>query len=80
MPRVGAHRGLAKGASIQPPYRARHPPAEVVGGEGGRGHPCALQIDPWLHLRKPQSPLCQREHPPTMDSGDDPRSGKALVS
>jgi hypothetical protein len=77
---VGAHRGLAKDASIQPPYRTRYPPEEVIGGEGGRGHPRALQIDPWLHLREPQPPLCQREHPPAMDSGDDPRSGKALIS
>jgi hypothetical protein len=76
---VGAHRGLAKDASIQPPYRTLYPPEEVVGGEGGRGHPRALQIDPGLHLREPQPPLCQTEHPPAMDSGDDPRSGKALI-
>ena len=36
-----------------------------------------LQIDPWLHFRKPQPPLCQWEHPPAVDSGDDPRGGKA---
>jgi hypothetical protein len=39
---VGAHRGLAKDASIQPPYHTRYSPEEVVGGEGGRGHPRAL--------------------------------------
>jgi hypothetical protein len=77
---VGPHRGLAKGASIQPPYRTHYPLEEVIGGEGGRGHPQALQIDPRLHLCKPQPPLCQRAHPPTMDSGDDPRSGKAPIS
>jgi hypothetical protein len=43
---VGAHRGLAKDASVQPPYRTRYPPEEVVGGEGGQGHPRALQINP----------------------------------
>jgi hypothetical protein len=31
---IGAHRGLVKGASIQPPYRARYPSEEVVGGDG----------------------------------------------
>jgi hypothetical protein len=36
---VGMHRGLAKDASVQPPYRVRYPSEEVVGGEGGRGHP-----------------------------------------
>jgi hypothetical protein len=36
---VGTHRGLAKDASVQPPYCARYPAEEVVGGEGGRGHP-----------------------------------------
>jgi hypothetical protein len=77
---VGAHRGLAKDVSIQPPYRTRYPPAEVVGGERGRGHPRALQIDPRFHLREPQPLLCQREHPPAMDSDDDPRSSKALIS
>jgi hypothetical protein len=53
---------------------------EVVDREGGRGHPRALQIDPRLHLREPQPPLCQREHPPAMDSGDNPCSCKALIS
>jgi hypothetical protein len=43
---VRTHRGLAKGTSIQPPYRTCYPLEEVVGGEGGRGHPRALQIDP----------------------------------
>jgi hypothetical protein len=75
---VGAHRGLAKDASIQPPYRTRYPPEEVVGGEGGRGHPRTLQINPRLHLRKPHPPLCQWEHPPVVDSGDDSCGGKAL--
>jgi hypothetical protein len=77
---VGTHRRLAKGASIQPPYCTCYPLEEVVYGEGGRGHSRALQIDPRVHLRKPQLPLCQREHPPTTDSGNDPRSGKALIS
>jgi hypothetical protein len=77
---VAAHRGLAKDVSIQPPYRTRYPPTEVVDRKGGRGHLRALQIDPQLHLREPQPPLYQREHPPAMDSGDDPRSGKALMS
>jgi hypothetical protein len=36
---VRTHRGLAKDTSVQPPYRARYPSEEVVGGEGGRGHP-----------------------------------------
>jgi hypothetical protein len=31
---VRTHRGLVKGASVQPPYRARYPSEEVVGGEG----------------------------------------------
>jgi hypothetical protein len=31
---IGAHRGLVEGASVQPPYRARYPSEEVVGGEG----------------------------------------------
>jgi hypothetical protein len=43
---VGTHRGLTENASIQPPYRTRYPPEEVVGGEGGQGHPRTLQIDP----------------------------------
>ena len=43
---VGTHRGLGKGAGIQPPYCTRYLPAEVVGGEGGRRHLRALQIDP----------------------------------
>jgi hypothetical protein len=47
---VGAHRGLAKDASIRPPYRTRYLPEEVVGRERGQGHPRALQIDPRLHL------------------------------
>jgi hypothetical protein len=47
---VGTHRGLAKDASVQPPYRARYPSEEVVSGEGGRGHPGTLQINPRLHL------------------------------
>jgi hypothetical protein len=76
---VGKHCGLGKGASIQPPYRTCYPPAEVVGREGGRGHPRALQIDPQLHLRKPRPPLYQREHPPAMDGGNDPRSGEPLI-
>jgi hypothetical protein len=75
---VGTHRGLAKDASVQPPYRACYPSEEVVGGEGDRGHPGTLQINPWLHLRKPQPPLCQWEHPLAVDSGDDPHGGKAL--
>jgi hypothetical protein len=33
---------------------------------------------PRLHFRKPQPPLCQWEHPPAVDSGDDPRGGKAF--
>jgi hypothetical protein len=74
------HHRLAKGASVQPPYRTCYPLAEVVGGEGGQGHPRALQIDPRLHLRKPQPALRQREHPPTMDSGDDPHSSKVPIS
>ena len=77
---VGAHRGLGKGPSVLLPHRTRYPLEEVVGGEGGRGHLRALQIDPRLHLCKPQWPLCQKEHPPAMDSGDDPRSGKASIS
>jgi hypothetical protein len=36
---VGTHRGLVKDASVQPPYRARYPSEEVVGGKGGQGHP-----------------------------------------
>jgi hypothetical protein len=77
---VRTHHGLGKGAGIQPPYRTRYPPAEVIGGEGGRRHLRALQIDPRLHLRKRQPPLRQGKHPPAMDSGDDPRSGKASIS
>jgi hypothetical protein len=57
---VGAHRGLGKGAGIQPPYRTCYPPAEVIDGEGSRGRLRALQIDTRLHLRKRQSPLRQR--------------------
>jgi hypothetical protein len=77
---AGTHHELGKGAGIQPPYRTRYPPVEVVGGEGGQRHLRALQIDPRLHLRKRQPPLCQRKHPLAMDSGDDPRSGKAPIS
>jgi hypothetical protein len=77
---VEAHRGLGKSASVLLPYRTCYPLEEVVGGEGGRGHPRALQIDSRLHLCKPQRLLYQREHPPTMDSVDDPRSGKAPIS
>jgi hypothetical protein len=33
---------------------------------------------PLLHLRKPHPPLCQWEHPLAVDSGDDPRGGKAF--
>jgi hypothetical protein len=35
----GMHRGLVKNASVQPPYHARYPFEEVVGGEGGWRHP-----------------------------------------
>jgi hypothetical protein len=77
---LGAHHGLGKGTGIQPPYRTRYPPAEVVGGEGGRGHLRARQINPRLHLRKWQPPLRQRKHPPAMGSGDDPRGGKTPIS
>jgi hypothetical protein len=77
---VGAHRGLGKGADIQPPYRTRYPPAEVVNGEGSRGCLRALQINPRFHLRKRQPPLRQRKHPPVMGSGDDPRGGKTPIS
>jgi hypothetical protein len=70
---VGTHRGLVKGASIRPPYRTYYPLEEVVGGEGGRGHPRALRIDPRLHLHEPQPSLCQR-------GGDDRHSGKARIS
>jgi hypothetical protein len=31
---VGTHRGLAKDAGVQPPYRARYPSEEVIGREG----------------------------------------------
>jgi hypothetical protein len=77
---VRAHPGLGKGACVLLPYPTCYPLEEVVGGEGGRGHLRALQINPWVHLCKPQRPLCQREHPPAMDSGDDHRSGKAPIS
>jgi hypothetical protein len=77
---VGTHRGLGKGAGIQPPYRTRYPLAEVIVGEGGRGHLRALQVNPWPHLRELQLPLCQGKHPPTMDGGNNPRSGKPLIS
>jgi hypothetical protein len=77
---VGAHCGLGKGAGIQPPYRTRYPLAEVVDGEGSRGHLRALQIDPRLHLQKRQPPLRQRKHPPAMGSGVDPRYGKTPIS
>jgi hypothetical protein len=39
IPTVGTHHGLAKGASIQLPYRTRYLLEEDVDGEGGRGHP-----------------------------------------
>jgi hypothetical protein len=74
------HYGLGKGADIQPPYHARYPPAEVVGGEGSQGHLRTIQINPRLHLRKRQPPLCQREHPPAMDGGKHPRSGEPHIS
>jgi hypothetical protein len=77
---VGTHRGLSKGAGIQPPYCTRYPLAEVVVREGGRGHLRALQIDPRSHLRELQPSLYQREHPPAMDGGNNPRSGKAPIS
>jgi hypothetical protein len=74
------HHGLTKGAGIRSPYHICYPLEEVVGGERGRGHPRVLRINPRLHLREPQLPLGQREHPPTMDSDDDPHSGKARIS
>jgi hypothetical protein len=77
---VGTHHGLAKGVGIRPPYRICYPLEEVVGGEGGRGHPRVLRIDPRPHLHEQQPPLGQREHPLMMDSGDNPRSGKACIS
>jgi hypothetical protein len=77
---LGTHHGLGKGAGIQPPYRARYPPAEVVGGKGSQGHLRALQINPRLHLRERQPPLCQREHPLAMDGSDHPRSGEPPIS
>jgi hypothetical protein len=80
VPMLGTHHGLGKGASIQPPYRARYPPVKVVGGKGSRGHLRALQIDPRLNLQERQPPLCQREHPLVMDSGDHPRSGEPPIS
>jgi hypothetical protein len=73
---LGTHRGLGKGADIQPPYRARYPPAEVVGREGGRGRLQTLQVNPRLHLRKRQPPLCQRKHSPAMDGGNHPCDGE----
>jgi hypothetical protein len=75
----GMHRGLGKGVGVQPPYRAGYPPVEVIGGEGDRGHLRTLQVDPWHHLRKQQSPLRQGEHPPAMDGGNHPRSGEPSV-
>jgi hypothetical protein len=75
----GTHHRLGKGAGIRPPYRARHPPAEVVGGEGSRGHLRTLQINPRLHLRKRQPLLCQRKHPPAMDGGNHPRGGEPPI-
>jgi hypothetical protein len=77
---VGTHRGLGKGAGVQPPYRTRYSLAEVVVGEGSRGHLRALQIDPLPHLRELQPPLCQREHPPAMDGGNNPHSGEPSIS
>jgi hypothetical protein len=77
---VGTHRRLSKGVGIQPPYRTHYPLVEVVVGEGGRGHLRALQIDPRSHLRELQPPLCQREQPPAMDGGNNPRSDKAPIS
>jgi hypothetical protein len=74
------HHGLGKGTGIQPPYRTRYPLAEVVGGEGSRGHLRALQINPRLHLRKRQPPLRQRKHPLAMDGGNNPRSGESVIS
>jgi hypothetical protein len=77
---VGTHRGLGKGTGIQPPYRTRYSLAEVVVRERGQGHLRALQINPRPHLRKLQPPLCQGKHPPVMDGGNNPRSGKPLIS
>jgi hypothetical protein len=77
---LGTHQGLGKGIGIQPPYRARYPPVEVIGGEGGRGHLRTLQVDPRHHLRKRQPPLCQGKHPPAMDGGNHPRGGKPSIS
>jgi hypothetical protein len=77
---VGTHCGLAKGDGIRPPYHICYPLKEVIGGKGGQGHPRVLRIDPRPHLHEQQPSFDQREHPPTMDSGDDPRSGKARIS
>jgi hypothetical protein len=77
---LGTHHGLGKGANTQPPYRARYPPAEVIGREGGRGRLRTLQVNPWLHLRKRQSSLCQEKHPPAMDGGNHPRGGEPPIS
>jgi hypothetical protein len=74
------HRWLGKGVGVQPPYRASYPPVEVIGEEGDRGHLRTLQVDPRHHLRKQQPPLRQGKHPPVMDGGDHPRSGKPSVS
>jgi hypothetical protein len=36
------------------------------------------KLTPRLHFRKPQLLLCQWEHHSAVDSGDDPRGGKAF--
>jgi hypothetical protein len=79
-PTLGTHQGLGKGAGVQPPHRARYPPAEVIGREGDRGHLRTLQVDPRHHLLKRQPPLCQGKHPPAMDGRNHPRGGEPPIS
>jgi hypothetical protein len=79
-PTLRTHQGLGKGAGVQPPHRARYPPAKVIGREGDRGHLRTLQVDSRHHLRKRQPPLYQGKHPPVMDGGNHPRGGEPPIS
>jgi hypothetical protein len=76
-PLVGAHPKLGVCVGVRLPHCSQHPPLEDVEGKGIRGHSRALPVSLWGHLPERQPPLRQRKHPPTVDSGDHPRSSKS---
>jgi hypothetical protein len=56
-----------------------HPPEELVGGEGSRGHPRSLHGSLRRHLNEAEPALGQRQHPPPVECGDNPGRGKATI-